>query len=62
MTSDLTITAAASGTGRLGDLTVNRVGFGAMRLPQHGEALTPGAVARDREQAIAVLRRRSSWA
>ncbi|MFI7416610.1 oxidoreductase [Nonomuraea sp. NPDC049684] len=52
-----TISATASGTWRLGDRTVNRIGFGAMRLPQHGEALTPGAVPRDREQAIGVLRR-----
>ncbi|WP_405008905.1 oxidoreductase [Kitasatospora sp. NBC_01539] len=52
-----TITAAASGTWRLGDLTINRIGFGAMRLPQTGEALVPGARPRDREQAVAVLRR-----
>lgn len=56
MTSQ-TITAAASGTWKLGDLTVNRVGFGAMRLPQHGEAFAPDAVPRDRDQAIGVLRR-----
>ncbi|MFC8718524.1 aldo/keto reductase [Kitasatospora sp. NPDC057198] len=56
MTSQ-TITAAASGTWELGDLTVNRIGFGTMRLPQHGEALTPGAVPRDRDQAVRVLRR-----
>jgi pyridoxine 4-dehydrogenase len=49
--------AAAAGTWRLGDLEVNRLGFGAMRLPQTGRALVPGAVPRDREQAIAVLRR-----
>ncbi|QHY94870.1 Putative oxidoreductase YdbC [Streptomyces sp. S4.7] len=52
-----TITAAASGTFRLGDLRVNRVGFGAMRLPQHGEAFVADAVPRDRDQAIGVLRR-----
>ncbi|MGK5629135.1 oxidoreductase [Streptomyces sp. URMC 123] len=52
-----TITAAASGTWHLGDLQVNRIGFGAMRLPQTGEALIPDAVPRDRDQAIAVLRR-----
>jgi pyridoxine 4-dehydrogenase len=46
-----------SGTWQLGDLTVNRVGFGAMRLPQRGEAFAPGAVPGDRGQAIAVLRR-----
>ncbi|MFP3986294.1 aldo/keto reductase [Streptomyces sp. E11-3] len=56
MTSQ-TITAAASGTWKLGDLTVNRIGFGAMRLPQHGEAFAAGAVPRDRDQAISVLRR-----
>ena len=41
----------------LGDFTINRVGFGAMRLPQRGTALIPDAVPRDRSQAIAVLRR-----
>jgi len=46
-----------AGTGNLGDLTVNRIGFGAMRLPQHGQAFAPDAVPRDRDQAIAVLRR-----
>jgi len=49
--------AAAAGTWRLGDLEVNRMGFGAMRLPQTGRALIPDAVPRDRDQAIAVLRR-----
>jgi aryl-alcohol dehydrogenase-like predicted oxidoreductase len=49
--------AAAAGTWKLGDLTVNRVGFGTMRLPQTGAALDPDAVPRDREQALAVLRR-----
>ncbi|MFJ9821416.1 aldo/keto reductase [Streptomyces sp. NPDC101151] len=52
-----TITAAASGTWKLGDLEVRRIGFGAMRLPQTGPALVPGAVPRDRDQAVAVLRR-----
>ncbi|MFD4998101.1 aldo/keto reductase [Streptomyces buecherae] len=56
MTSQ-TITAAASGTWKLGDLTVNRIGFGAMRLPQHGEAFVADAVPRDRDQAMGVLRR-----
>ncbi|WP_327686498.1 aldo/keto reductase [Streptomyces sp. NBC_00467] len=56
MTSQTT-TAAASGTWKLGDLTVNRIGFGAMRLPQHGEAFAADAVPRDRDQAIGVLRR-----
>ncbi|MFF5976771.1 aldo/keto reductase [Streptomyces sp. NPDC012769] len=49
--------ATASGTWTLGDLTVRRIGFGAMRLPQTGEALVENAVPRDRDQAIAVLRR-----
>jgi aryl-alcohol dehydrogenase-like predicted oxidoreductase len=51
------ITAAAAGTWTLGDLTVNRMGFGAMRLPQTGRALTADATPGDRDQAIAVLRR-----
>jgi pyridoxine 4-dehydrogenase len=49
--------ASAAGTWRLGDLTVNRVGFGAMRLPQTGPALVAGAASGDRARAIAVLRR-----
>ncbi|MER0481406.1 oxidoreductase [Streptomyces sp. Edi2] len=52
-----TITAAAAGTWKLGDLVVNRMGFGAMRLPQTGEALVADALPRDRDQAISVLRR-----
>ncbi len=50
-----TITAAAAGTWRLGDLTVNRLGFGAMRLTGSGafDRGTPG----DRGQAISLLRR-----
>jgi len=51
-----TITAARAGTWQLGDRTINRIGFGAMRLPQSGTAFAPGAVPRDRDQAIAVLR------
>ncbi|WP_112261619.1 oxidoreductase [Lentzea terrae] len=43
-------------TWRLGDLTVHRIGFGAMRLPQTGAALDPNARPRSREQAIEVLR------
>lgn len=54
MTSQ-TITAA--GTWKLGDRTVNRIGFGAMRLAQSGEALVSDAVPRDRGRAIDVLRR-----
>ncbi len=49
MTSQ-TITAAAAGSWTLGDLTVRRIGFGAMRLAQTGPALVPGAVPRDRAQ------------
>jgi pyridoxine 4-dehydrogenase len=48
--------AAAAGTWPLGDLTVNRLGFGAMRLTgnQPFEKGTPPA---DRDRSIAVLRR-----
>ncbi|MGW1467177.1 oxidoreductase [Streptomyces sp. NPDC002308] len=52
-----TITAAASGTWTLGDLKINRIGFGTMRLPQTGAAFDPDAAPRDRDQAIRVLRR-----
>ncbi|MFJ8843360.1 oxidoreductase [Streptomyces cyaneofuscatus] len=51
------VTAAASGRWTLGDLPVNRIGFGTMRLPQTGGALVPDAVPRDRAAALAVLRR-----
>jgi pyridoxine 4-dehydrogenase len=51
------ITAAAAGTWTLGDLTVNRMGFGAMRLSQTGRALVADATPGDRDRAIAVLRR-----
>jgi pyridoxine 4-dehydrogenase len=47
-----TTTAAAAGTWMLGDLTVNRMGFGAMRLPG-AQSGVPG----DRAQAVSVLRR-----
>ncbi len=56
MTSD-DLSAAAAGSWTLGDLTVNRIGFGAMRLPQFGRALETGAVPRDRDRAVGVLRR-----
>ena len=46
------INAAAAGTWRLGDRTVNRLGFGAMRLMQNADG-TPS----DRERAKTVLRR-----
>ncbi|MFJ8811786.1 oxidoreductase [Amycolatopsis thermoflava] len=46
-----TINAGAAGTWQLGDLTVNRMGYGAMRLAISGDGRL------DRDQAIAVLRR-----
>ncbi|MGC0318087.1 aldo/keto reductase [Kitasatospora acidiphila] len=49
--------ATASGSWTLGDLRVRRIGFGTMRLPQHGAAFAPGSPPRDRAQAIRVLRR-----
>ncbi|WP_327070477.1 aldo/keto reductase [Kitasatospora sp. NBC_01302] len=52
-----TITAASAGTWQLGDRSVNRIGFGAMRLTQYGEALAEDAVPSDRGRAIRVLRR-----
>jgi pyridoxine 4-dehydrogenase len=48
------VTADAAGTWRLGDLTVNRLGFGAMRLT--GDRTGAGAPV-DRGQSVAVLRR-----
>jgi pyridoxine 4-dehydrogenase len=51
MTADM-ITAAASGTWRLGDLTVNRVGYGAMRTMARADG-SPS----DRDTVLAVLRR-----
>ncbi|MER6316879.1 aldo/keto reductase [Streptomyces sp. NPDC001581] len=56
MTSQ-TMTAAAAGTWTLGDLEINRIGFGAMRLTQIGEAFADDAVPSDRGRAIGVLRR-----
>ncbi|MFE7181451.1 oxidoreductase [Streptomyces erythrochromogenes] len=56
-TSQTTQTITAAGTWKLGDRTVHRIGFGAMRLPQNGEALVSGAVPRDRDRAVEVLRR-----
>jgi pyridoxine 4-dehydrogenase len=49
-------TAAAAGTWWLGDLVVNRMGFGAMRLTQSGHVFSASAVPSDRNQAIALLR------
>ncbi|MFE2146615.1 aldo/keto reductase [Streptomyces sp. NPDC059456] len=51
------INAAASGTWKLGDLHVNRLGFGAMRLTQDGPAFTRDSAPSDRARAIGVLRR-----
>ncbi|MEE1737325.1 aldo/keto reductase [Streptomyces sp. BE147] len=46
------VAAAASGTWMLGDLSVNRIGYGAMRLTENADG-TPS----DRDRALAVLRR-----
>ncbi|MGF1343050.1 oxidoreductase [Streptomyces flavovirens] len=51
-----TIGAAASGTWKLGDLPVHRIGFGAMRITQPGAAFSRGPSS-DRGRSIAVLRR-----
>jgi pyridoxine 4-dehydrogenase len=53
--SSETITADAAGTWKLGDLTVNRLGFGAMRLT--GSAAFHHGTPSDRRRAIAVLHR-----
>ncbi|MES5820113.1 aldo/keto reductase [Streptomyces sp. RG80] len=54
MTSE-TITADAAGTWKLGDLTVNRLGLGAMRLT--GSAAFHHGTPSDRQRSIAVLRK-----
>ncbi|MGP9022986.1 oxidoreductase [Streptomyces sp. BR1] len=54
MTSE-TVRAGAAGTWLLGDLMVNRIGFGAMRLT--GSAAFHQGTPRDRGQVIDVLRR-----
>ncbi|MGY1503274.1 aldo/keto reductase [Streptomyces sp. QTS52] len=54
MTSE-TITADAAGTWKLGDLTVNRLGFGAMRLT--GSAAFHLGTPSDRERSLGVLRK-----
>ncbi len=54
MTSE-TITADAAGTWKLGDLTVNRLGFGAMRLT--GSAAFHLGTSSDRERSLDVLRK-----
>ncbi|GIG87866.1 oxidoreductase [Plantactinospora endophytica] len=48
-------TAASAGTWTLGDLTVNRIGFGAMRLT--GSAAFDLGTPSDRDRVIGVLRR-----
>lgn len=48
-------TASAAGAWKLGDLSVNRLGFGAMRLT--GRAAFVSGEPRDRDRSIAVLRR-----
>ncbi|MFF3641737.1 oxidoreductase [Streptomyces sp. NPDC002564] len=53
--SSRTSTAPAASTWNLGDLTVNRVGFGAMRLT--GTEPFGHGLPRDRDRSIAVLRR-----
>ncbi|GAA0596868.1 oxidoreductase [Streptomyces crystallinus] len=50
-----TISAAAAGAWKLGDLSVNRLGFGAMRLT--GSAAFDLGTPSDRERSLAVLRR-----
>ncbi|MFJ2582029.1 oxidoreductase [Kitasatospora aureofaciens] len=51
-----TVTAAAAGTWKLGDLEVNRLGFGAMRLTGNGMRGNSDGVPIDRELAIGILR------
>ena len=51
----MTVTAAAAGIWQLGDLTVNRIGFGAMRLT--GGTVSGRGVPGDRDRSISVLRR-----
>jgi pyridoxine 4-dehydrogenase len=50
-----TVSASAAGTWRLGDLTVNRMGFGAMRLS--GSVAFDNGASSSRDRSIAVLRR-----
>jgi pyridoxine 4-dehydrogenase len=56
MTAEL-ITASAAGTWQLGDLVINRMGFGSMRLTQDGPAFAGDAAPSDRGRAITTLRR-----
>lgn len=50
-----TVTAESAGTWQLGDLTVNRIGFGAMRLA--GRVAFDAGGLRDRDRSAAALRR-----
>ncbi len=56
MTASAPVSAAAAGTWRLGDLTVNRIGFGAMRLPQTGRGGGTGATSAEPPEVLAVAR------
>ena len=49
------INAAAAGTWTLGDQTVNRIGFGAKRLP--GSVAPDAGISPDRDRVIGLLRR-----
>jgi pyridoxine 4-dehydrogenase len=51
------ISAATAGTWTLGDLVINRMGFGSMRLTQNGPAFADRAAPSDRGRAITTLRR-----
>jgi len=51
------ISAVAAGTWTLGDVVINRMGFGSMRLTQDGPAFADGAAPSDRGRAITTLRR-----
>lgn len=53
MTTNAKMPAAAAGTFQLGDMTVNRMGFGAMRVTGDGIWGPP----KDHQNALAVLRR-----
>jgi aryl-alcohol dehydrogenase-like predicted oxidoreductase len=52
-----TVTAAAAGTWKLGDLEVNRIGFGAMRLTGNGMRGNSDGAPIDRDLAVGILRR-----
>ncbi|MFJ3721178.1 oxidoreductase [Streptomyces sp. NPDC090045] len=51
-----TVTAAAAGTWKLGDLEVNRVGFGTLRLTGNGMSGNSDGAPIDREVAVGILR------